>query len=88
MTVMPAASSGCKWRLHTIKELSTALQEKMEDASMVFSSGECLPSYREKLRTNQNIQASWSYGIISHDKFDPPIVSIDYFDLLIVCVCM
>lgn len=75
MTVMSAACSVSKWQLYTIKELSTALQGKMEDPSVVFRSGECLPSYREKLRTKQSIQASWSYGIISYDKFDPPIVS-------------
>ena len=85
MTVMQTVCSGSEWRLYSIKELSTALLEKMKDTSMVFSRGECLPSYREKLRSNQNIQVSWSYGVINYDKFDPPIVS-NWLHWPVVCM--
>ena len=75
MTVIPKSCSNSEWRLYTIKELLTALQKKVEEASVVFKSGDCLPSYKEKLRTTQGTHVSWSFGIISCSKFDPPIVS-------------
>ena len=75
MAVTPSPRSGSEWKLCTIKELSTALQKKVEETSVVFKSGDCLPSYKEKLRTTQNTQVLWSYGIISCNKFNPPIVS-------------
>lgn len=76
MAVTPSPSPTSEWRLYTIKELLIALQKKVEETSVVFKSGDRLPSYREKLRTTQNTQVLWSYGIISCNKFDPPVVSI------------
>ena len=64
-----------EWRLYTIKELLVALKKKVEETSVVFKSGDCLPSYKEKLRTTQNTQVSWSYGIIGCSQFNPPVVS-------------
>ena len=73
MAITQSSHSGSERKLYSVKELLTALQNKLEEASVVFNSGKCLPSYREK--PNQNTQVSWSYGIIGHNEFDPPIVS-------------
>ena len=74
VAVKQSPSSSSQWRLYSVKELLTELHKKAERADVVFKSGNCLPSYREKLRTPQNSQFLWSYGIIQQTDIDPPIV--------------
>ena len=79
MAVTQSPRPGSEWKLYTTKELLTALWKKVEDTSVIFKRGDCLPSYKEKLRTAQNTQVLWSYGTIDCNKFSPPIVSKSNF---------
>ena len=78
--VTHSSHPGIEWKLYSVKELLTELQKKVEEeARVVFKNGDCLPSYREKLRTTQSTQSSWHYGIVGHNEFNPPIVRMKQF---------
>jgi len=72
-------------QLPSMKELSEELQKLLDEGVVQFRSGGVLPLYREKLRTTQDTQTSWSYGIVNPSQFHPPMVrkvthdSIEFF---------
>jgi len=83
-TMVVEQSSWSAWQLYSVKELLMELQKRMEESNVVFKCGDCLPSHREKLRSAQNTQVSWSYGVIDCKAFHPPIVRENALDSLIV----